>query len=87
MERVRQEKCAEQEQRKRGAANQRNARQKKQKGVNEQRRAAIEAIVTITYLRWMRTVPKSAKKYVSKVSVRGGKRRRGGRRPLQRRPL
>lgn len=69
LERVRQEKNAEQEKRKRAASEQRNARQKKQKVVTEQRRASIEGIVNTSYLKWMRTVPKSAKKYVSKLSA------------------
>lgn len=69
MERIRQEKSAQQEKRKRAAAEQRNTRQKKQKVENEQRRTSIEGITNTSYLKWMRTVPKSAKKYVSKLSA------------------
>lgn len=69
MDRVRQEKKDQQEKRKRAADDQRNARQKKQKVKNEQRRTSIEGITNTTYLKWMHTVPKSAKKYVSKLSA------------------
>lgn len=69
MERVRQEKSAEQERRKRAASEQRQKRQKKQRGENEHRRASIEGMVGTTYLKWMRTVPSFAKKFVSKLSA------------------
>ncbi|CAM9196126.1 unnamed protein product [Laminaria digitata] len=68
-ERVQAEKSAKQEKRKRAVDEQRVARQKKQKVLNEERRVSIEGIVDTTYLKWMRMVPKSAKKFVSKLSA------------------
>jgi hypothetical protein len=69
MERVQREKTEKEEKRKRVAEEKRIVRQKKQKVDNEQRRTSIEGIVNTSYLKWMRTVPKSAKKYVSKLSA------------------
>lgn len=69
MDRVRQEKSAQQEKRKRESAEKSKVRQKKQKVDNQQRRTSIEEVTNTSYLKWMRTVPKSAKKYVSKLSA------------------
>lgn len=62
-------KSVKEEKRKRAAQELRVARQKKQKIVNEERRVSIERIVNTTYLKCMRTVPKSAKNFVSKLSA------------------
>lgn len=69
LERVRAEESAKQEKRKRAADEHRVARQKKQKVMSEERRTSIEGLVDTTYLRWMRTVPKCSKKFVSKLSA------------------
>lgn len=69
LEKVRAEKSAKEEKRKRAAEEQRVARQKKQKVLNEERREAIAGIVDTSYLKWMRTVPKFGKKFVSTLSA------------------
>ena len=69
MERVRREKAEKKEKRKRAATELRHERQKKKKIENNERRTSIENIVHTSYLKWLRTVPKNAKKYVSKLSA------------------
>ena len=69
LERVHVEEREKQRKRKRAAEEHRVVRQKKLKRINEERRASIEALVGTTYLRWTRTVPKVAKKLVSKMSA------------------
>lgn len=67
--RVQAEESAKREKRKRAADESRVARQKKQKGINEERRASIENLTGTTYLKWVRTVPNHAKKFVAKLSA------------------
>lgn len=69
LERVRAEEAANEEKCKRAAEEHRVARQKRQKLFNEGRRASIENMVDTTYFKWMRMVPKHAKKFVSKLST------------------
>lgn len=69
LNRVRAEEEAKQQKRKREAGEKRAARQTKQKMVNHDRRTSIERLAGTTYLRWMRGVPKCAKKLVAKLSA------------------